>query len=70
MHFPARKTIDTYLSRNHVVVHTFSSVRESITFIKSKGKSSFYKGEISISGLVESREQPTRIYGIVLAERQ
>ena len=55
MHFPARKTIDTYLSRNHVVVHTFSSVRESITFIKSKWKSSFCKVEISINSLVESR---------------
>src|SRR6266567_2239505 len=55
MHFPARKIIDTYLSRNHVAFHTFSSVCESITFIKSKCKSSFCKVEISINSLVESR---------------
>src|SRR6266567_4051918 len=36
MHFSARKIIDAYLSRNHVVFHKFSFVCVSITLIKFK----------------------------------
>src|SRR6266702_3423733 len=36
MHFSARKIIDAYLSRNHVVFHKFSFVCVSTTLIKFK----------------------------------